>query len=521
MNRRSFIKHVGHSVAIPGIIGSLGFSNQVSAHMARLLSYAQENDRVLVLIYLRGGNDGLNTLVPLDQLSALNAVRPHVVLPEKKLLPLKRTETALHPELSGFQSLYHEGKMQIIQSVGYPEPNLSHFRSTDIWMSGSDSNKFVHSGWTGRYLQNEFPAYPEGFPNEANPHPLAIEIGARSSLLFQGPRTPMSMVIRDPASFYNLLDDVGDEAPDTVAGDKLGYIRTVARQSQVYGQVVKEAADKVTQHVDYTPNTLSDQLKIVTKLIAGGLQTSLYLINYGGFDTHSKQVEESDHTTGWHAGELKDLNDGVVDFMRDLEFHGLEERVVGMTFSEFGRRIVSNASFGTDHGTAAPMFIFGNKVAGGQIIGKNPVIPANATVEDNLEMEFDYRQVYGSVLEQWLGASSESVKSVLFDEFSTLPVIGEGVVSSVGRGVESAESLSVYPNPLNGAASIEFNSYGERVEVDLIDLNGRPIQRIFSGHLPSGRQLIKWNTHHLSTGRYVVVVKGAQINRSQMVIKAD
>ena len=254
MKRRTFLRHTTHSLAIPGIVGSLGFGGNNLQRLASFLQFASETDRVLVLIYLQGGNDGLNTVVPLDQLSTLVRVRPEVVLPWQSLPQLKASNVALHPALSGFKSLYEEGKLGIIQSVGYAEPSYSHFRSTDIWMSGSGAHELVNSGWTGRYLSKGYPTYPEDYPNDITPHPLAIELGYGASLLFQGPVASMSTVISDPESFYQLIDNIDEDAPDTDAGAKLKYIRLIARQSQQYGKVLKEAADKVQNQKYYDSN---------------------------------------------------------------------------------------------------------------------------------------------------------------------------------------------------------------------------------------------------------------------------
>ncbi len=238
MKRRSFIRHTAHALGIPALLGPFGFSS-----FARQLSEGLlENDRVLVIIYLQGGNDGLNTVIPLDMMSVLNKVRPHVILPENKLLPLSGTNAALHPELSGLHSLFNENRLRIVQSVGYPDQNYSHFRSTDIWMSGSDSDELVTSGWTGRYLNQKFPGYPDGYPNTSFPDPMAIEIGYGSTMLFQGPDAAMSMVLKDPTDFYSLIKNADEEVPDTFAGDKLKYIRITARQSQQYGATIKTAA---------------------------------------------------------------------------------------------------------------------------------------------------------------------------------------------------------------------------------------------------------------------------------------
>jgi uncharacterized protein (DUF1501 family) len=514
MKRRTFLHKASHAIAVPGLLGSLGFSIPGSNSLASLLQYAAEHDRVLVIIYLEGGNDGLNTVIPLDQLAPMSRVRRHVYMPEQKLLPLNNTELALHPSLTGFRSLFNEGRLGIIQSVGYPQQNFSHFRSTDIWMSGSNSQELVTSGWTGRYLDQQFPGYPEAYPNDDFTDPLAVEIGYGASMVFQGPAAAMGMVVSNPDSFYDLVDNVEEPAPETLAGDKLRYIRLIAKQSELYGEVVKNAAAKVTKQVNYPNNNrLAEQLKIVARMIAGGLQTPLYLVRLGGFDTHSNQVDESDHTRGNHANLLSNLDEAVSSFMRDLEYLGADDRVVGMTFSEFGRRIVSNASSGTDHGAAAPMFVFGNEVIGG-VLGSNPVIPGDATYEDNLEMQFDFRQIYASLLEQWLGASEPNRNEVMMRPFETVPIIGESYVSNLS----GQESLKVYPNPVVGPTQLEFITNGEPLEVDLLNLQGQRVQKLYSGTPVAGFQRITWSPGTLQNGQYLVVLKGLERQAVQKVI---
>ncbi len=517
MKRRNFIKHVGHAVAVPSLISSFGFSMPGKHTMENLLKYAVDSDKVLVMIFMEGGNDGLNTVIPLDQLSALNNARPHVIMPDDKLLPLRQSEVAFHPSLPNFKSLYEENRLQVIQSVGYDEQNYSHFRSTDIWMSGSDSNELINTGWSGRMLNQEHPGFPTEYPNEEMPDPLAIEIGFGSSLLFQGPTASMSMVIGSSTSFYQLINNEEVEAPDTNAGDKLEFIRLVARQSQQYGDVVKAAAEKVNSHAQYPDdNRLANQLKIISKLIKGGLKTPLYMVRIGGFDTHDAQVEANDHATGEHADLLKTLDDAVMAFMKDLEYQGTDDKVLGMTFSEFGRRIVSNASLGTDHGAAAPMFVFGNAVKGG-VLGDNPTIPSAATYGDNLQMQYDYRQVYASIMEQWLGISASNISATLINDYSTLPIIGEGVIS--GTADKLAADFKVYPNPLNGQAIIDFISNGESMSIELADMQGRKVSQIFSGKLPMGKQQLPWDTSKLKSGRYFVIQNSESGRKAFSVVK--
>ncbi len=515
MKRRRFLRHATHAAAVPGLLGTMGFSWGKNS-LASLLQYATDHDRVLVLIYLEGGNDGLNTVVPLDRLSQLNTVRPHVILPESRLLPLSNSEVALHPSLSRFQSLYSEGKLGIIQNVGYPEQNFSHFRSTDIWMSASDSQQLVNSGWTGRYLNSQFPGYPEAFPNEDFTDPLAVEIGYGASLLFQGPSAAMGMVVNNPESFYDLVDNLEEPTPDTLAGDKLKYLRLIARQSETYGEVVTQAAAKVTQQKEYPEgNWLAQQLKIVARLIAGGMRTPLYLVRQGGFDTHDNQVWADDHTQGEHANLLRSLDVAVGTFLDDLEYLGVEDRVAGMTFSEFGRRIVSNASNGTDHGSAAPLFVFGKHVIGG-VMGANPVVDYTNTYADNLPMQYDFRQIYASMLEQWLGVNAATNQQIMLKSFETVPIIGESNIKTL----TDDQMLKVYPNPVVGPTQVEFVTNGSLLEIDVIDLQGRSLQHIYSGSPTPGFTRITWNPGALQTGQYLVVLKGLEKTVAQRVIVA-
>lgn len=503
MKRRSFLRHAIHSIAVPGVVGSMGFSMPSGRSMQNLLRLAADSDKALVMVFLEGGNDGLNTLIPLNRLSQLNKLRPHVALKEAELLALNKSDTALHPSLQGLKNLYDENRLQIIQNVGYPEQNFSHFRSTDIWMSGSESNQIVSSGWAGRNLEIDFPGYPDEFPNEDMEDPLSVEIGYGSSLLFQGVGSSMSVTLNSVDSFYELVENIEQEAPDSPAGDKLKYIRLIEKQSQLYGERIVDIASKVNNHVQYPSNNyLADQLKVVSKLIAGGSRTPLYLVRIGGFDTHDSQVEEENHSIGEHANLLTQLDEGISAFMSDLELHGVDDKVLGMTFSEFGRRVVSNASLGTDHGSAAPMFFFGNKVRGG-VLGSNPVIDSQMTYYDNLSYQYDFRQLYGSVLEQWFGVDAGTRSNVLFNDFDTLDIIGEPILSAETRSKINA--LMVYPNPLNGMATVQFDGDGNSVSISLVDLQGRSIAEIFSGISKPGINKINWNSTSIQPGRYFIL----------------
>jgi uncharacterized protein (DUF1501 family) len=206
----------------------------------------------------------------------------------------------------------------------------------------------------------------------------------------------------------------------------LAYIREMAVKTDQYAGVIKNAAQKVSRQSDCYPptgkNPLADQLKIVARLIAGGLKTRFYLVSMGGFDTHAKQTDNTDTTTGNHAKLLGRLSEAINAFVDDLGGLKVENRVIGMTFSEFGRRIQSNASGGTDHGAAAPVFIFGGKVQSG-IIGQNPTWPDKLTVNDNLMMQYDFRAIYSTLLEKWFLADEATAEAVLFKAFEPVSFI--------------------------------------------------------------------------------------------------
>lgn len=421
MNRRKFIQH-STALGIPFLLNGLKVNAWGSDAFAHLLQNVP-NDRVLVMVQLFGGNDGLNTIIPIDQYGHYFNARKNIAIGENKILRLPGTgSTGLHPALGAFQALFGEGKLNIVQSVGYPQPNMSHFRSTDIWLSASDADKTVYSGFLGRYLEKDHALYPKGYPNPATPHPLAIQFGTATSFLFQGPKLPMAVNVTGSGNAFSAASGFTQPANASYSGKALSFVRQVAQQSQDYGDVLKKTADAVKQQANYpVGNPLAQQLKTVAQLVKGGLQTKIYLVTYDGFDTHAQQAEASDSSTGRHADLLRITSEAIKAFQDDLQFLGVEDRVAGLVFSEFGRRIVSNESLGTDHGAAAPVFVFGKHVKGG-ITGGNPLIPAKADVDDNLDMQIDFRSVYASLLKNWLQVPGSETDHILSGSFTTLPL---------------------------------------------------------------------------------------------------
>jgi uncharacterized protein (DUF1501 family) len=423
MKRRDFLK-IGSMATVACSINGLplkAFGKEASSKQTRNL---YTNGKKLVMIRMSGGNDGLNTLIPLDKYAELTASRANVLIPANQVLPLNGVPTnGLHPSMVGMKNLFDTGKLNILQGVSYPNPDFSHFRASDIFSSGSDSNLYLNSGWIGRMIENQFPGAPLGYPTSFVPDPFSIEIGYSSSQIIYGNNGLNGMSVSNIDYFYNIQNSTVDPAPNTKGGHELEYVRFVTQQTQSYTTRIEAATLAGTNSISYpTNNYLADQLKIVAKLISGGLNTPVYIVTIDGFDTHDSQVDTADHSIGEHANLLSKLSSAISAFQLDIETQNLDNQVVGMTFSEFGRRIKSNASNGTDHGSGAPMFVFGTSV-NPAMLGTSPVLPASATEDDNVPMQHDFRQVYSTMLTDWFGINGSNVNSIMNgNNYAWLPI---------------------------------------------------------------------------------------------------
>lgn len=512
MRRRSFIKTLAPVVALPAILKPFSVNAFSAGGMLNAFFGNPPNDNILVMIFLNGGNDGLNTLVPLDQYSKLQTARPNLLLQESTLHKLSPYSVGLHPSLNHFKTLFNEGKLHIIQSVGYPQPNFSHFRSTDIWNSGSDADEYLNSGWIGRFLEKNFEGYPDGYPNAAMPDPLAIQIGTNMPLLFQGNEVQTAFNINSTDIFNVNYTPVLDPAPDSPAGSELTYIRQIGAQIKNYAQSIigayVQGSNGYSGYPSAGTNYLADLLKTVARLISGGLQTRIYLVSLYGFDTHASQVETGNPAVGLHSTLLKMLNDAVYAFQRDLELLGVADKTLGMTFSEFGRRIISNASTGTDHGAAAPMFLFGTKVQPG-ILGSNPNLPSQPTENDNLPMQYDFRSVYASVLSQWFCLPADETDQIMMNGFQELPIIRENCSTSTLDELNSKDALTIniYPNPMTDHARILAEIPGGNTRLELFDPPGRCVYSRNPGKLSAGTYTWEIPNMQFTSGNYYVRVQ--------------
>ncbi len=422
--RRSFLR----STALGGAIGWTAPSflaatfDQLHAEAAdkAVQTVTGKDAPILVVLQLAGGNDGLNTVVPFAN-DDYRRARPTLGVKADQVLKLNG-QFGLHPALTGFKSLYDAGQLGIMHAVGYPNPNRSHFRSTDIWMTATDSDRYGNLGWLGRYFDNACAG--------ADPT-VGVAIGRQSPLAFVA-KKPTGVALENPDSyrfaegesdgnsdmvgstkFYREMNatDTHAMAGDSVhtlggtaaahTGSPLDFLERTAMDAQVSSDQIRGIAAKAKNQVEYPAARLATDLKLVAKLIAGGMPTRVYYVSQGGYDTHQGQA-------GTHPRLLTELGDSLKAFVADLKALGQLDRVLVLTFSEFGRRVGENASGGTDHGAAAPLFVLGGKVKVG-LHGEAPSLAPRDLLNGDVKFRTDFRSIYAGVLEHWLRTPSEPI----------------------------------------------------------------------------------------------------------------
>lgn len=489
MDRRSFLRNLG-LVAGAGTVSMALGNIPIRAFSRSFLNIQAVNGKVIVLLQLSGGNDGLNTIIPMEDSLYYNA-RPSLGIRKEDVIKLNNL-TGMHPSLQPLKAMYDDGMVAIMQNVGYASPDRSHFRATDIWLSASDSNVVIDDGWVGRYLAKVLPDH-----NPINPeHPMAIQIGSTQSALLECTcQGTMGISFESPNQFYQLINGStadNDPPPDTIAGNQLKYIKEIAALSIRYAQIIKEKADAVENKATYPNTRLARQLAIVAELIAGGLETPVYLTSIGGFDTHANQA-------GGHANLLTTVAQAIEAFQTDLKLLGIEKRVVLMTFSEFGRRVNQNGSGGTDHGTAAPLFIIGRNVFGG-VYGNNPDL-ADLDNNGDIKFKYDFRQLYATLLTQQLGMPIERMPEVLMRDFDTLPLISEKAGNLSGPSVFHLEQN--YPNPFNPATTISYYlRIPQAVRLDIFSSAGDKVATLVNAYQETGNYEVQFDGRSYSSGVY-------------------
>lgn len=367
MNRRNFLTltgtFTGGTLLLPDFLHAFGSQSNLVL-----------GEQCLVFIQLNGGNDGLNTFIPFED-GLYYDLRSNIAIHKNNVIG-KNKGMGFHPALKDFATMQQNGDLSVIQNVGYPEPNRSHFRSQEIWQTASDSNKYLNSGWLGRFLDLQCKDH----------EPTAgVNFDSIDTLSLKG-NEPNSITVKDPNRFKMKMNS--EETIKLSDNPQLDFVRKIANSVSEGSDEIQKALAKSTSEITYPKTALGKNLEWIARLIKGNLNSKVYYTSQNGYDTHDNQINI-------HQRNLTELNDAIYSFYNELKKAQLLQNVTLVVFSEFGRRVKDNGN-GTDHGTAAPMFIIGGNTKG-KIIGNNP----NLADLDNgdLKYDIDFRGVYASLLQ--------------------------------------------------------------------------------------------------------------------------
>ena len=542
MKRRQFVKLTSTASAM----GLMPFQVQASLKLANSVFNCDFTNRKLVLIELSGGNDGLNTVIPINVFTDYQNLRPNIFIPSSQYLPLSAIDSsiqgtnqdiALHPALSGFQTLFAQDQMRIIQSVGYPYQNKSHFASKDIYATGNDGSGWTNgnsSGWIGRFMEQHYNQFiPTTFP-------LGVQIGSPNlNLGFHGVvehGLAININGQDAENFYSVLSGLAGDAPTNIPnsdyGTELQYIIDTDALSNQYSETISNAFSAGTNLVTYPDSNLANQLKTVARLIRCNMQSKVYLVTLGGFDTHNAQNQGSGDILGKHNNLLSELSEAVSAFMLDINADSIGEDVIGLTFSEFGRKAKENGSLGTDHGEVAPMFVFGRAVQSG-ISGIN-VDLTEATEDNNFQVEsvqYDYRTTFATLFQDFLGASDSQIDATFLDNSTnssfTDSKINELLKNShkvyascyneaLNTPVPTTGEWAIFPNPFQD----DINVTSEYPELEThFELHNQTGQVIKKGVLNFRNAKAIITTNGLARGLYILTLFNRQDKSVHKLIK--
>ena len=555
MKRRTFLQTssavAAGAVAAPYILKGKNLVNYLPNQSFGF----DDNDNVLIMIQLYGGNDGLNTIIPITNNTSETAymdLRPNIAISRDHAVQWGNKPLYLHPALvnpegmpdgpggpdgpKGFIHLLNQGRLGVIEGIGYPNPNLSHFRSRDFWQSGivtDDPNEKILDGWIGRFLASKM-----NDPGEITEHPLAISIGGTIPLAFKAAQGSMGVAVLDPVSFFErgnglkpsdgLITD-----PQSNYDNEYNFVNTIAQQTEKYSVEVKKAFDKGMENDNLTypdvanGNSIGDGLRTIARLIDGGLKTKVYNLVLSNFDTHVQQLnkpEVGQPLDGQHPDLLANVARGVTTFMEDVTNRGISERIVGYTFSEFGRRAYDNGSRGSDHGTTSNLFVFGhNENVDAPIGGEPPDLLAlkNGNLDFIEGTNMDFRSLYTEVLQDWFGASRNEAEVILKGDFQPAGAINQRI-TSVKEYLDPSENgfLNVYPNPNRGRGFIGFNlTRTAKVEIQIHSLDGRASMKLFKGILNPGEQNQEFTIDYSGFYNVIVLIEGQKYTAKINVTK--
>jgi len=477
-----------------------------------------ENDRILVLVRLDGGNDGFNTIVPrgITQ-EKYQQKRPQLFIPEQEL---KETiiddSNAFNPVFSQLMPMWKNGNMAAINNMAYENPSYSHFRSKDIWATATESNIFEDRGWLGRYIDTIMPAFFEAPPVV----PVALEVGDVAELAFQGKYNSTSLSINSVDQFYSVAQN-GKLYDTSFLGNcnrdqEILFLREIANSSFYYKDAIQEAFDasfSKSPAKAYPATDLGERLYIVSQMIKGGLGTKIYMVSLGGFDTHNDQKDR-------HTPLLNEYAEAIQTFYQDMKNYHLTDKVLTLSFSEFGRTWTQNHSGGTDHGLGGPVFLHGGNINGG-LYGRQPNINNISDREDPAH-QFDFKTIYAAILKNWLCINPQIANYVLgkdIEPFSNLIPACKYAPTANNRAVLLGHQIHIgQPDIIEIQYAIKRDM---RIQLELLNRFGQVIYVLYKGEQTKGTHTVIFNKaeNPIPTGNYFYRLKaGAEVHTKAITI---
>ncbi len=517
-NRRSFLQALGLVGGGSMMLANTPLSVSKPTPLSIALSQSQSvNENILILVRLQGGNDGFNTIIPVYDYDVYANARPLIRIPPSEFITLD-DDYAMPKPMNKLERVWGDGQMKVVHGVGYENSSLSHFKGSDIY-ANTNLQEDDRTGFMGRYFGE---IYPDYFFNPP-PSPPSIQIGSIGNLVFKGPESDYSFAVSDPRrllqiieneTFYN-LDGVNE---DCAYGDKLRFLREATNTTFDYADVISAAYERSTDFGGYLDDSLGRQFSIISRLIKGGLGTKVYLVTLGGFDTHNNQTQR-------HQVLLNSFSEAISTFYADLTAAGWDDKVLSMTMSEFGRRFRENGSLGTDHGTAAPTMFFGTGLNGSGFAGEHPDLN-NLTRGGNVTNTTDFRQVYATVMKDWLCIDEDLVGRALLDTnggpFESLN-LGFNCSGTNPNIPTDGESLTHIPTYNDSQTIINIVSpQTTHIDVALYNVVGQKVATLANEMLMEGVDMrinVKESANtRLSTGPYVYQIRTNNGDYSKSII---
>ena len=545
-SRRSFLQALGIAGSGSMMLGSNYLTASAPSPLTSAIAMA-ETDNILILIRLSGGNDGLSTIIPIEQYDIYANARPNIYLPESKILKLT-DEFGVPTYMKSLEPMWGDGQFKAVHGVGYEGQSLSHFTGSDIFANTDLSTTGFSgrdTGWMGRHFEHLYPDYLSDFPGSRPEGPAAIQVGNYGSLVFEGEETNYAFVtnnidqleqIAETGLQYSVDESLFDNC---MYSDQIKFLRGVSNVTNEYAGTIHEAYMRGANQVEYQDNGFARQLALLARLIKGNLGTKVYMISMGGFDTHGNQPLV-------HERLMTQLSIAVDNFYDDLAFTQQDDKVLSMTFSEFGRRIFENGSNGTDHGKAAPTLFFGSGLNGSAFVGDHPSLD-EPNGRGNLEYTMDFRNLYATVLAEWLCVDIPLVEQHIMDGYTYTPVnLGFNcsgvdfpeIVYSDGEPTPPTptDPIEENPNPdlINAIVHKPFYPtdstphiylempFSAHVDIQLFNIMGQYLGSVFNEIMFEGSVEINIRERlsaYLASGKYIyrIQVQDQKLSKSIMV----